>query len=171
MKPRCIPVATDANIPPAYIGLPNGYAQSCSLYRSLQEEISQSLEHRALSPMQHRGFHLFPAEVAVIEVPVTVLHVLNCPVGDLFGQRERIRVYIGKKCQCVDRLRRALNVDWQRLIVIVLRSAVRLDEVSLEILEAALKIRLKLAVTTAADVAFEAIEIVSGMKIVDPMIL
>ena len=101
---------------------------------------------------------------------VARLHVCDGPSGDFLGQSQRLGIMIGEKTKRVDRLRRALNVDRVGLIVIISRAARGLEKRGLEIRIATIAVRHEGLVARVVDVTLDAVEIVGGVKIVDPVV-
>ena len=95
----------------------------------------QRLEDRSLCPVQHRRLRHRPAEIAIVEVTVAVLHMVDRPVRDVAGKRKGVGIVIGKERERVDRLPRALAIGRVRRVVVVLGSTVGLEEMPLEIFE------------------------------------
>src|SRR3954464_8602014 len=100
---------------------------------------------------------------------VPVLHMTNRPVGHSRRKLERLLIIVGEVRKRLDRLRGTLAVDWPRLIVIVARTAILAEEVSLIEGEPADDRVTVCVVTSRVDVTFQAVEVVAGVKIVDPV--
>src|ERR1043166_443458 len=131
----------------------------------------QGFEHGGLAPVDQWCLHFDPTQVAIVKVPVLILHVTDRPVSDLAAEPERLSVLIGETSQRVDGLSGTLDVDGISLVVVVLRTPVSLEEVVFEELITALEVILKTVVSGAFHVALERIEIVTGVEVVDPTVV
>src|SRR5438477_12253058 len=109
----------------------------------------QCLEHLGLAPMNQRCLHPGPAQVPIVKMAVLILHVTDRPVSDLAAEPESLAVLIGETSQRVDGLGGTLDVDGISLVVVVLRTPVRLEEIVFEELITALEIALKTVVSGA----------------------
>jgi len=68
-------------------------------------------------------------------------------------------------------LRGALNVDWQRLVIVITRRTIFEKKSLLPVIIASLEALFDAMVTSGRDVVLEAIQDVRGVKIVNPMLI
>src|ERR1700733_10419285 len=61
---------------------------------------------------------------AIIEVAGAILHVVDRPCRNFFGQRETGRVVRGEKDERINRLRTTLNIQGKSFVIVVSGSAV-----------------------------------------------
>ena len=127
-------------------------------------------EHGGLSPMKSGSFVDQPGRVApIIKISSTVLHVFNGPLRDLNCERKARRIAILKENQRVYRLRTALNIDRQSLIVVISGSSVAQKESVFPVLVPAHHLLVELVVSRAFAVVLETVQNVRGMEIIHPV--
>jgi hypothetical protein len=97
------------------------------------------------------------------------LHVGDRPLRDLEGERQGVRITIGKENQRVNCLRAALDIEGKRLTIVVSRCAIRQEERLLPVLVSAPQIVVKAVIPGTLAVVFEAVEHVRGVEVVDPL--
>src|SRR5437868_3836742 len=88
-------------------------------------ESGQSREHGCLAPMQGRSFIGYEGIFSIIKMPILILHVLNRPFSHLYSGGEAVVMQLTEIHERLNRLRSALDVYGESLIVIVSRCAVR----------------------------------------------
>ena len=139
-----------------------------SAHRPLQR--GKDLEHCRLPPVQHRRLGGHQRILTVIEAPRRALHMPERPRRDPLSEFETSGIVTPETRQRVDSLGGALDVDGKRAGVIILRPSRFLEEMLHEELETAAKAGAEFIVADAVEVGFQTVEIVTGMKVVDPVI-
>jgi hypothetical protein len=87
-----------------------------------------------------------------------------------FAANSRDSGSVSEKNASVDGLGGTLNIYGLGFVMVVLWTSVRFKEMKFEILKTAPKVRFKLPVTGAIDIALQAIQIVARVKVVDPVV-
>ncbi len=80
-------------------------------------------------------------------------------------------ILVGKEYQCVNRLRRTLNIEREGLIVIVFRRPVWKEESMLPKTVSFGQYVIKAIITGALGVVFEAVQDIGRVKVVKPMLI
>src|SRR5258708_5155142 len=93
------------------------------------------------------------------------------PLCDLQCHGEGVLIIVGEISESFDGLRRALNVYRIRPVVIVTGTSGRIEKSRLEVLETEIQSWPERLIACALDIALETIQIVSRMKVVNPMAL
>src|ERR1700722_827051 len=107
----------------------------------------------------------------VIEGAFLFLHCSDRPGGHFLSQLETLWVTVRKERKSFDRLRDALNIYGIRPRVVVLRAPTVLKEVSLVVRQAFLQVGKEFVIAAGLYVTIEAVEVVAGMKIVNPLVV
>lgn len=107
------------------------------------------------------------------EVKIALLgeHVVNRPRRHPESQLPGLVIVLCEIGQGVDGLSCALAVDWVDLIVVIFGAAAFFKKILLVELQARFKLLLKLPITGVFHVALQAIQVVAGVEIIDPMVL
>ena len=97
------------------------------------------------------------------------MHVRDGPLRNFQGQRQSFRISVGKKYKGIDRLRTALDIDWERFVVVVLWDPFFQDEGLLPVFVSTCQVFVEAMIAGAFFIVLEAIENIGCMKIVDPV--
>ena len=98
------------------------------------------------------------------------MHVGNCPTRHFDGKIEALGILAGKGGERFDGLGRALAVYRVTPIMVVFRTAIVLKKVLFVVVQPFAKIWTPRFVSRALEIALQAIEVVAGMEVVNPVI-
>ena len=129
------------------------------------------LEHRGLPPVEIGRCCGQKRVLPIVKVTVAALHFSEGPVCDSGGKFERPRILVRKEGERVDRLGCALNIDGIRPVVIIAGTPCFFKEDPFEIVVAPFHLWTETVVPGRVLIPLEAVEIVSGMEIIDPVVL
>ena len=112
----------------------------------------------------------YPARIStIIEVTSAVLHIGDCPQGNLRRQWQCLWVFVGKQDKSIDCLRGALNIQRQSLIVVVSWRAIAQEERSFPELVSFKSGFEESIIARATFVMLQRIQYIPRMEVVNPM--